>query len=213
MSILPNAILKLKKNYQAEFLYKRELAYFANCQRILDIGCGVGEFVKLDPKRIIGLDQNKKSLALCQKKKLTVVWGRATKLPFPVGSFDGVHLSHVIEHLLPEEAYKMLKEVARVLKRKGVFVLSTPILWSGFYNDLTHIKPYYPKSIIRYLCEDGEQRTFASIKAKFEKVDFYWRFRPLPLPGKIGWLLANFLYQYGLHSFKKDAYTLVLKKN
>lgn len=212
MPILRDAILRLKKNYQAEFLRKKELAYFANCQKILDIGCGVGEFVKLDRKRIIGLDQNKKSLAIGKKKKLKVVWGEATKLPFPARSFNGVHCSHVIEHLPPKEAYKMLKEIARVLKKGGIFVLSTPILWSGFYDDFTHVKPYNPKSIIRYLCEDAAQRTFVDIKAKFEKVDLYWRFRPLPLPGKIGYLLATFLYQYGLHSLKKDAYTLVLRK-
>lgn len=216
MSILHGAILslkkKLRKNHQAEFLGKKELAYFANCQRVLDIGCGIGGFVKLDPKKIIGLDQNKKSLAICKKKRLEVVWGKITKLPFSARSFDGVHCSHVIEHLPPKEAYKMLKEIARVLKKRGFFVLATPILWSGFYNDFTHIKPYYPKSIMRYLGVEGEQKTLPDIKARFKKVDFYWRFRCLPLPGKLGYFLANFLYQFGLHSIQKDGYTLILEK-
>lgn len=209
---LKNLYRKFNKNYQAEFLLKKELAYFRECKRILDIGCGEGGFIALDPKRIIGVDQNKNSIAVCKSKKFAAVYGKATKLPFADSTFDGVHCSHVIEHLFPADAFLMLKEVSRVLKKRGIFLLSSPILWYGFYNDFSHIKPYNPESIERYLCGGGYQKTFPDLHIQFLRIALEWRFRPLPLPGKIGYLLANYFYRYGLHSWQKDAYTLVFKK-
>lgn len=211
-NILKRYYQKFNKNYQANYLNKREFKYFQSCRKILDVGCGIGEFVLQDKKRIIGLDHNKDSLKLCKKKNLNVVYGEVTKLPFKDNSFDGVHCAHVIEHLFPKEAYLMLAETGRVLKKNGIFVISTPLLWSGFYHDFTHIKPYTPESLIRYLCIEGEQKNFDNIKAKFKKEDLYWRYRPLPLPGRLGKLFANFLYQHSIHTLQKDAYTLVLKK-
>lgn len=176
------------------------------------MGCGEGIFLTFDKKRIIGVDSNKKSILLCKKKNLNATFAFVTKLPFDKESFDGVHCSHLIEHLMPHDAHKMLSEVARVLKKNGVFVLSTPILWKGFYNDFTHIKPYNPESIVRYLVNDGQDKSLPDIKGEFKKIDFYWRFRPIHLPGKVGYLMGNYLYQYGIRSFQKDAYTLVLRK-
>lgn len=209
--ILKSFYQKYYKNYQAEYLSKKELRFFEKCKNILDIGCGEGSFVQLDPIRIVGIDHNRKSLSICKNKHLSVVYGKVTKLPFANKSFDGVHCAHVIEHLFPIDAHKMLNEIGRVLRKKGVLVLSTPILRKEFYNDFTHIKPYNPESIIRYLVY-GEQKTLEDIEFKFKRLRVYWRFSVLPLPGRAGYLLANYLYQFHIHSLQKDAYTLVLEK-
>lgn len=202
---------RFNKNYQQEHLFKREFSYFDRKGMILDLGCGGGEFINLDPKRIVGIDSNKKSILICKKKRFKAVFGSVTRLPFKKDSFNGVHCSHLIEHLYPKEAHKMLSEVSRVLKKNGIFVLSTPIFWEGFYNDFTHIKPYNPESILRYLVHNGQERTLQDV-GKFEKIDLYWRFKPISLPGQIGYLLSNYLYQFGFYSWKKDAYTMVLRK-
>lgn len=201
------------KNYQQEYLLKREFFYLKDCKKILDIGCGEGEFMRLSPKKIIGIDSNKKSIQICRKNKLNVVLGEATKLPFANNFFDGVHCCHVIEHMYPSQAHKMLSEVSRVLKKNGIFLLSTPILWHGFYNDFTHIKPYNPESLIRYLCVEGKEKTLGEVGGRFELLDLYWRYRPVPMPTKAGRIISSFLYQYGLHGLRRDAYTLVLRKS
>lgn len=211
-NIFKNFFKKFNKNYQDEYLINRELSYFTQCKKILDIGCGHGNFIMLDPKRIVGIDANRDTVKECKKKSLQVFHAKATEIPFTDESFDGIHCAHVIEHLYPNEAHAMLLEVGRVLKKGGIFVLSTPLLWEGFYNDFTHIKPYNPESIIRYLCQEGKQKTYSSIPYQFSIVQLYWRYRPLPLKGKIGYLIANYLYQFNVHHYKKDAYTLVLRK-
>jgi ubiquinone/menaquinone biosynthesis C-methylase UbiE len=48
----------------------------------------------------------------------------AVNLPFPDQSFDAVVSFEVIEHVL--DYHKYLSEVFRVLKRDGIFILSTP---------------------------------------------------------------------------------------
>ena len=211
-NILRNYLKKFNKNYQADFLLKNEFKYFKNSKKILDLGCGKGDFLKIAPHRIIGIDTNKRSILSCRKQKLSAFFGNVTKLHFKANSFDGVHASHIIEHLYPADAYKMLNEVGRVLKKGGIFVLSTPLLWKGFYDDFTHIKPYNPESIIRYLVNDGSQKTLPDIAPRFKKIHLSFRFRPLPLPGKIGHIVSSYLYRYGMHSCIRDAYTLVLKK-
>jgi ubiquinone/menaquinone biosynthesis C-methylase UbiE len=188
------------------------------CNSILDIGCGTGEFISLDPKRIMGVDHNKKSLEICRKEGFSVECAEATNLPFENNSFDAVHCSHVIEHLLPEDAYKLLKEMNRVLKIGGIFCLRTPLLYRNFYSDLTHIKPYYPQAILHYIrTEENNQRTFEDIDGFYKKIKLKYRREQLfpsikDTPLWFLWILFNFLYRFGLSNTTKTGYMLVLKK-
>lgn len=179
-------------NFIIVYLDKRAFSYLKNCQKILDVGCGTGQFIKNAPDKIIGLDSNQQTLKKCQNKGYKVKLGSATKLPFKTSSFNGLHCSHVIEHLQPKQVYRFLKEVARVLKPKGIFVLRSPLLWSGFYNNLTHLKPYPPKAITRYLVEHAPDTTFPEIKPKFTQIALH--------------------YRYNYRTLEKTGYTLVLKK-
>src|SRR3989344_3621585 len=70
-NILRNYLKKFNKNYQADFLLKNEFKYFKNSKKILDLGCGKGDFLKIAPHRIIGIDTNKRSILSCRKQKLS----------------------------------------------------------------------------------------------------------------------------------------------
>ena len=61
-------------------------------------------------------------------KKLGVVYGSATKLPFKNNSMDLVYSCHTVEHLYEEDFLKFLKESERVLKPDGVFRMVIPDL-------------------------------------------------------------------------------------
>lgn len=201
-----------RTNYQHSYQLKREFEFFKDCTRVLDLGCGDGEFVALSPDRIVGLDNNVETVRACVRKGLQAKHGSATKLPYKAGSFDGVHCAHLIEHLYPEDAYLMLQEVGRVLKPGGVFVLSTPLLWAGFFEDFTHVKPYYPGAIQRYLVHEPNQPTLEGMPYRFRQIELFYRYRPLWLPTRLGKVIGNWVYQYGVHSLAKDAYTLALQK-
>lgn len=155
---------------------KRSFNYFKGCKRILDVGSGTGEFVKLAPHRITGIDIN-------GRNNSKIKYGSATAIPFPKNSFDGLHCSHVIEHLGPRQVYAFLKEATRVLKSNGILVISSPLLWPGFYDNLTHIKPYPPRAITRYLVETAPDTTYPAIKSKFKLVALHWRYRYLTKTG------------------------------
>jgi len=119
-------------NLQNFLINKKAYSYLKSSKNILDVGCGTGEFIKNNPQKIIGIDTNKDTLKTCKQKKFKVKTASVFKLPFKANSFTGIHCSHVIEHLQPEKAYQALKEISRVLKPKGIFVLRAPILCQVF---------------------------------------------------------------------------------
>jgi len=47
-------------------------------------------------------------------------------LTFPDGSFDVVYTAQFVEHLMPQEAAMVLREIRRVLKPGGVLRIVTP---------------------------------------------------------------------------------------
>ncbi|MDZ7587001.1 MAG: class I SAM-dependent methyltransferase, partial [Patescibacteria group bacterium] len=144
-----------------------------------------GEFIKLNPKQIEGIDNNSATVLACRRQGLRVNHVNALKLPFKDQSFAGVHCSHVIEHLLPKDAYTLLKELARVLKLNGLLVIQTPILWSGFYDNLTHIKPYSSSAIMRYLCQTAPDTTFPRLSVRFKQIALTSRYRNFTKTGYI----------------------------
>ncbi len=154
----------------------------AGCEKILDIGCGEGAFVRLAPDRIVGLERNEVSAEICRKDGLNVVTGDALEMPLEDASFDAVHSSHLIEHFHPDQAHQFLSEVDRVLKKGGIFCLRAPMLCPTFYSNLTHIRPYHPWAILHYLCPGrARQHTMPPISESYEVVTLKFR-RRIPFP-------------------------------
>jgi len=199
---------------------------FRNCRTILDLGCGTGNFLVHVKDKAVGIDHNPGSVALAQKQGLPVTLGDVLKTPFKNGSFDGVFCAHVIEHFDPERAIALLREIDRLLKPGGIFVLQTPVLHRGFYNDFTHIKPYHPEAIMHYLSETRQTNLpkiggYRILKIRYRYADLY---TPLLEPGRRPagirrWILI-FVKCISLlaawadikNFFVRNGYTLVLQK-
>jgi len=139
-------------------------------------------------------------------------------LPYPDNSFDSVHCSHIIEHLFPKDAHKLLTEIDRVLRVNGILCLRTPLLHKGFYNDFTHIKPYNPEAIIYYLNVGKiDQLTLKRVKGVYKLIKLKYRRNQLFLflrktPFWFLGIIFNILYRFGLSGIAKTGYMLVLKK-
>ena len=176
------------------------------CDLILDVGCGEGRFISQDPSRIVGIEQNDKSIQRCKQRDFDVTSGDARSLPYEEKSVPAIHCSHLIEHFAPVDVHKILSEFNRVLAPDGILVIRSPLLWDGFYSDLTHIRPYNPDVIIHYLTP-LVQCTLEHISDDFKVIYLKWRYAPLRV-GSI--YLSN---RWGFPWLKKNGYMLVMRKS
>ena len=107
-----------------------------NGKRVLDIGCSFGWFcevaVRDGTKEVWGIDPNKEQIKKAKKevKGAKFKVAHAGKLPFVNNKFDLITLFDVIEHVPKSTEPQTLSEAARVLKKGGYLIISTP------YNNL-----------------------------------------------------------------------------
>ena len=120
ISIILRKIVEL--NFHAQkALIKRYFLPLSMHDRVLDIGCGSGEFSSLFPsEQYVGIDIDKDNLAYARKRFLgEFLQADATHLPFPDASFSHVLIMGVVHHLNDVDAAAALRETARVVKPKG----------------------------------------------------------------------------------------------
>ena len=114
-------------------LYRDLIGKFVNQQtKILDVGCGHGDFLKPVYDRApstYGLDPDKAALDKNTFIKNKFV-GSVEKMPFENDFFDLVVCAWVFEHL--PEPLTAVKEIFRVLKPGGKLIFLTPNVWN--YN-------------------------------------------------------------------------------
>lgn len=194
--------------------------------KVLDIGAGIGNFAKFHDRNDFYLfDGNKETVDLLNETYQNVFLGRLPELPFENNFFDVIHCSHVVEHLEPEVFYSTLKEMDRCLKKGGCLVISAPLMWDGFYDDLSHVRPYPPAIFKNYLCASGQvNRTRSYISTEYNFLEEVYRYKKdiffkelRALSG--GFFLKVFLKfidlfkAIGLKKYQRTGYTIVLKKN
>lgn len=95
--------------------------------RVLDVGCGNGEFLLSLEQRgweVHGVEFSAEAAALARAKGLAVHRGELTSAAFPPSFFDVVTLWHVAEHL--PDPLSELTEIRRVLRDDGLLVLEVP---------------------------------------------------------------------------------------
>src|SRR3979409_2362379 len=99
-----------------------ELAGLRGGERILEVGCGNGEYLAL--VNAIGVDLSLGMLAVAKRRaKGPLVCGDAEELPFAASAFDVVLAPHMLYHVSDRRA--AVGELRRVLKTTGTFVAVT----------------------------------------------------------------------------------------
>lgn len=122
-----------------------------NKKDLLDIGCGTGKNIEIFSKmgEAYGIDSSDEALSFCRKRGIVhLKKGLAEKIPHEDGQFDVVSILDVLEHVNDTEA---VQEMKRVLKRKGIAVVTVPAfswLWSKWDEVLGHKKRYTKKSLL-----------------------------------------------------------------
>jgi len=164
-----------------------------NCS-ILEAGCGVGygtNFISKYFKIIVGLDISKDAIRIAKKyKHIHWVIGDATSLPFKDESFDAVISLQVIEHIKKRKVLTYLNEIRRVLRKNGIFVLTTPNRnlrlypfqkpWNPFHeheysaSELERIlKKVFPEVCIKGIGATKELREIEKRRVKQTIIDAY----------------------------------------
>lgn len=66
----------------------------------------------------------------------------------PSNSIDGILSEHVIEHLVPSDSFRLLKEAYRILRPGAYLRLSCPDLekYINFYNDPSSVDPVFKEN-------------------------------------------------------------------
>jgi len=110
-----------------------------------------------DIENIVGIDPNAQVIERLIAKGYKAAKADARKLPFTEEEFEAVHCHNVIEHLDIDTAYALLHEAHRVLKKEGLFILSSEVATAKFWNTFGHVKPYPPEALIKLLREESRE--------------------------------------------------------
>jgi len=122
-------LVNLYQEHMSRYMFS---AQFVKGKRVLDLGCGCGygsyHLAKHGAAQVFGIDNSKEAVEFSRDhyraRNLRFEAGDATTIHFESSSFDVVVAFELIEHLKDYE--KMLAEVKLVLRRDGIFVVSTP---------------------------------------------------------------------------------------
>lgn len=152
-------------------LYLKERFCLREGMRLLDNGCGRGDFLRAFSE--LGLEAYGTDISNVYDKVENVNL-ESEQLPFPDNYFDIVFSKSVIEHITNCEHY--VGEMRRVLKRGGVLILMCPD-WKSqykiFYEDPTHVHPYCVKSIERLLAMQEFVNSGAEL---FYQLPIIWKY-------------------------------------
>lgn len=138
---------------------------FRGRQRVLDLGCGRGEFLELAAEHglnAIGVDADPDMIDFGRERGLNVVRGDlfAYLQAQPAACLDGIFTAQVIEHMAPDQIRRLIGLCRQKLARDGLLVLETvnplcPRALSNFWLDPTHVRPVPPKLLTFLLDEAG----------------------------------------------------------
>lgn len=91
---------------------------------IADIGSGISPITP-DLSKTLFIELEPEAVTLLQQQGIRAIQGDVTQLPLEAESVDVVICSEVLEHV--REYSKGLQEIARILKKDGVAIISVPL--------------------------------------------------------------------------------------
>lgn len=144
-------------------------------QKIIDVGCGSGNFLeklhRADPTLALeGLDFDPRACAVARAKGFLVFEGTLFEAKYPDSHFDGVYMSHYLEHV--PDPVATLVEVLRILKPGGRVMVRLPnfnsisrMFFGGHWAPLEPPRHFYhftPKTLEAVARKAGFEKVLVS---------------------------------------------------
>jgi SAM-dependent methyltransferase len=138
-------------------------------RRVLEVGCGWGEFVarlarELRPDDLVAVDLSPRMVELARERGVDTRVGDVQQLPFPDGAFDCAVANWMLYHV--PDLDRALGELARVLRPGGRLVAAT--------NGLRHLGELWDlvgrdraAEPLRFFAETGEE----ALRPHFARVE------------------------------------------
>lgn len=149
---------------------------------VLDIASGSGygtAMLAKTAKKVFGVDYNNEAIAYAKHmygaKNITFLQGSATDIPLKDNSVDVVVSFETIEHI--EDYQQFMKEIKRVLTKKGLLILSTPNDKEFPEGAHYHLHEFEQKEL-----EQLVKKYFTSAKSYFQAT---WKYNALLTPEQL----------------------------
>ena len=147
----------------------------SNGKKILDLGCGRGEFLRGFVRcglKGYGVDESLAAQAICPEEEILQTDLEKQQLPYEDNSFDIIYSKSVFEHFYYPE--KLVQEIHRILKPGGLVITMTPdweFIYKTFYDDCTHRTPFTLTSLKNIFIINN----FNEVKVeRFRQLPFLW---------------------------------------
>ncbi|MDO8467023.1 MAG: class I SAM-dependent methyltransferase [bacterium] len=157
---LDGLVFKIQQKRIRKYLNEQKLTSAS----VLDLGCGYGWYSQLFDGHYTGIDNDADRLAVARKKYAdkNFLEMSADTLAFPGQSFDLVVSFLVLHHLTSDQLEKAIKEVKRVLRPGGRFLV------------LDLVVPDRLSALVRPLMwlDNAERRKSSQLADLFQKSGF-----------------------------------------
>ncbi|MCO4745773.1 MAG: class I SAM-dependent methyltransferase [Proteobacteria bacterium] len=170
-----------------EASHARHLPFTSRRGRLLDVGCGSGDFVQFASHlgwSAEGIDNDPAAVASAQAAGRNVLHGTVNSLPLRPASYDHITLGQVIEHV--HDPVSLLQRCFDLLVPGGRLWLETPNLQSTghdvFGPSWRGLEP--PRHLVLF---DRQSLSAALLRAGFSSVDY----RPHPGVPAFMWLKSR----------------------
>lgn len=157
---------RVSQDVTDNFVYRRSrLAYMAAAElvggEVLEIGTGTGygiEIIAPHTTRFTTLDKHRSPMVNTLPRGVEFREAKVPPLPFDDQTFDYVVSFQVIEHIKRDKEF--VREVYRVLKRGGRFIVTTPNRPMSLTRNPWHVREYTSDELKALLSD------FASVEAR-----------------------------------------------